>query len=212
MPAYPPPPPPPSVKTKNVYIIAGAAVLITAIITTGVVVVNGQDDAGQANATSTSSPRPDEAITASPVVSVPPIGEEDKPDPVKLTDTVTYRNDVEVSLSGHRRGESGALASPPNTQFVRFRLKIANNSKKVADITGVQINCLYGDDVPGEEIRDHDLGLDGALEMRMRPRLRAGQTVSAVVACELPKSETHLRVEVVPGFLTDPAVFAGEVD
>ncbi|MFG2024103.1 hypothetical protein [Streptomyces sp. NPDC048825] len=104
MPAYPPPPPPPPVKTKNVYVIAGAAVLITAIVTTGVVVVNGQDDAGNANANSTSSPTPGEAITASPVVSVPPIGEEDKPDPVKLTDTVTYRNDVEVSLRPPPRG------------------------------------------------------------------------------------------------------------
>ncbi|MGW5691507.1 hypothetical protein ACWEWX_11250 [Streptomyces asiaticus] len=122
-----------------------------------------------------------------------------------LTDTAKYDGGVEVSLSRFTRGISSEWAAPGNTPYVKFNVTFKNGGDEAADLSGVTLSCQHGD-TPGEEIFDSEHGLDGIPTSHVRP----GRTVTAVVACEMPKAETYLQVEVQPG-LADVTVFSGDI-
>ncbi|MGW7299145.1 hypothetical protein, partial [Streptomyces sp. NPDC054829] len=127
-------------------------------------------------------------------------------DSYALDDTVVYDHDVEVSLSGFSRGVSSDYAAPENTPYVKFTIKVVNNSDSTVDANEMTASCAYGDEGrEGEAI--YDDGLDGLPDTR----ILAGRSLSFAWACELPKKETFLQVEVAPDYDSEEVVFAGDV-
>ncbi|MGW7518919.1 hypothetical protein ACWGJ2_25360 [Streptomyces sp. NPDC054796] len=129
-------------------------------------------------------------------------------DTVGLSETVAYETDTEVSLTGFSRGVSSAYAAPASAAYVRFTVKVVNGGDTMMDLSGMSVACVYGDDgKPGEQIFDSENGLDGTPTAHLRP----GRSMSTPVACELPKDEKYVQVEVSPDFESETAVFAGNV-
>lgn len=204
-PAFPPPAPPPKRNRTNAIIIGSAVAAIAAIVTTGLVIVNARDDDAPASSTASSSPT-DETITAAEEPE--PTPENTEPEVMGLTDGVAYEDGVEVTLSGYKRGTSSAWAAPENTAYVSFTVKIVNKSKSTVDLGTGFVMCYYGDEsTQAEQIFDSERGLEGTPSMR----LRAGRTASAKVACEMPKGEEYLQIELAPSMESAVAIFAGNV-
>jgi hypothetical protein len=123
-----------------------------------------------------------------------------------LDEAVTYPNGIEVSLADFSRGVSSSVAAPSDTPYVKFTVKMTNNTNATVDASAMTLVCQHGDQgMEGEQIFDR--GLSGVPESHVRP----GRSVSAVVACAMPKDETYLQVEVSPTWETDAAVFAGTI-
>lgn len=124
----------------------------------------------------------------------------------KLTDTVQYENDIEVSLAKFARKVSSDVAAPANTSYAAFTVKIVNHSSKTVDVTGMSVNCQSGDEgQEGEGIFDE--GLNGS----PTTRLLAGRTITIPWGCALPKKETHIQIEVSPDIESEAAIFVGSV-
>ncbi|MFF4252273.1 hypothetical protein ACFY1L_13790 [Streptomyces sp. NPDC001663] len=202
MPAYDPPSAPKKSRT-NAIIIGSATAVIAAIIGTGIVVVQARDD-DKPQATAEISAPADDTVTAAVEEEATP--EDTEPAVMGLTDGVSYEDGVELSLSDYKRGTSSAWAAPENTPYVAFTVKIDNKSESVVDIGTGYVMCYYGDDSQESE-QIFDDGLDGLPSMKLRP----GRTAKAKVACEMPKSEEYLQVEVSPSMDDETAIFAGNV-
>lgn len=207
-PHYPPPPagqPPaqsPKKNRTNTIIIGAAAVAIAAIVTTGIVVAGNRDDSSASS--STKSTPSDDTIT--PTVKPEPTPDDTEPEIMGLTDGVAYEDGVEVTLSDYKRGTSSEYAAPGSTPYVSFTVKIDNKSDAVVDIGTGYVMCYYGDESrEAEQIFDE--GLDGLPSMRLRP----GRVAKATVACEMPKGEKYLQIEMAPSMESAVAVFAGNV-
>ena len=126
--------------------------------------------------------------------------------PYALTDTVSYENDVDVSLSKFTRATSNEYAAPANTPYVKFTVKVVNGSSETVDATGLNVNCSYGKDGQTSEAIFDD-GLDGA----PTTKLLAGRSINVPWGCELPKDEQVLQIEVSPDFESEAAIFTGNV-
>lgn len=156
-------------------------------------------------ATKASSP-PAAAATITPAV------EETTPSPtptdstLALTDTATYTSNIEVSLSGFKRGVSSDVAAPANTAYLKFKVKIVNGSGATIDLNEMYVNCQYGDTGQTSD-QIFDDGLDGTPTTHLRP----GRSISALVACALPKGEHYLQVEITPDMQSEAAIFAGDI-
>lgn len=205
MPDFPPPPQPMVKKNHtNAIIIGSAAALIAAVVATGVVVVQSRDDKPDSS-TAAAEPTPtDETITAAEEPEPEP--ENTEPEIMALTDGVEYEDGVEVTLTGYARGTSSEWAAPESTPYVSFTVKIVNKSDKTMDVGTGYVSCYYGDESREGELIFDD-GLDGLPSMK----LRAGRTASAKMACQLPKDEEYLQVEMAPSMESEVAVFAGNV-
>lgn len=205
-PGWPPQPEPPK-KNRTIPVIIGSAVAaIAAIITTGVIVANSRDDTSDTTTAADTAASADDTITAAEEPE--PTPEDTEPEVMGLTDGVTYEDGVEVELSGYTRGTSSAYASPENTPYVTFTVKIVNGSESMVDIGTGYVLCFHGDESrEAEQIFDPERGLEGVPPMRLRP----GRTASAKVACEMPKGEEYLQVELAPSVEAEVAVFAGNV-
>ncbi|MFD6420086.1 hypothetical protein [Streptomyces sp. NPDC060194] len=128
--------------------------------------------------------------------------------PLALTDTATYGNGVEVTLSGFERGTSTDSAAPENTALVRFDLRIVNNSSETVTPSELSVSCAYGaEGRAGEQVFDTAAGLDGPPDTS----LLAGRSVTVPIACTLPPEETFVQIEISPDHDSGTAVFAGEV-
>jgi hypothetical protein len=203
-PPLPPEPPKPAKSRTNLAIIGSAVAVIAAIVATSVVVVNSRDDDSPAAASITPA---DSTVTAA--------AEEPEPEPTAtepkvmgLTDGVAYEDGVEVTLSGYKRGTSSEYAAPASTEYVAFTVKIDNKSEAVVDVGTGFVMCYYGDaSSQSEQIFDSDRNLDSLPTMRLRP----GRKATATVACEMPKKESYLQVELSPSMESQTAIFAGEV-
>ncbi|GAA3783868.1 hypothetical protein GCM10022403_018200 [Streptomyces coacervatus] len=111
-----------------------------------------------------------------------------------------------ISLEKFSRDISSDYAAPENTPYLKFTVRVVNGSDKIVDVTGLTVNCSYGDDgKEGESIFDD--GLDGAPSTR----LLADRTVTAPWGCALPKNESHVQIEVAPDFESEAAIFTGAV-
>lgn len=151
----------------------------------------------------TSKPKTPDA-TVTPATETP-AAEEAEDKAIGLTDTATYQDGIEVSLSGFTRGVSSEYASPENTPYIKFTVKVTNGAKKTLDLNELYIACQYGDEgKEGEEIFDE--GLDGAPMTHLRPT----RSITAPIACELPKAESYVQIEVAPSDESETAIFAGK--
>ncbi len=150
-------------------------------------------------------------VTVTPSVEETPEEEAEETEdasgePFALTDTVTYENDVEVSLSKFTRGVSSDYASPENTPYVKFAVKVVNGSDSTIDTTGLTVSCAYGDEGQTSESIFDD-GLDGA----PMTKLLKGRSITMMWACELPKDETFTQIEVSPDMESEAAIFTGNI-
>jgi hypothetical protein len=185
---------------RRITLAASAAALLLASLT-----ACGSDESP--GATDAAAPVPDATIT--PTVEPEPTQEateEADDQPYGLTDTVTYENGVEVSLSKFSRKVSADYASPENTPYVKFTVKLKNGSTGMIDATSMQVNCQFGDE--GQESESvFEEGLNGSPETR----LLAGRSITVPWGCELPKKETFIQIEVAPDFESQTAIFTGNV-
>lgn len=209
MPGFPPPPPPPPAPVRrgpaNAVVIGSAVAVVAAVVATGVVVAGGGGGEAKPAPTVTVTETVDGA-GAVPGEEPTPTAGETGDDSYGFGDTVAYENDVEVSLSGFARGVSGEYAVPEKTPYATFTIKIVNNSGTTLDASGMTVNCAYGDQGrEGEAI--YDDGFDGLPDTR----ILAGRSLSVPWACELPKGEKFLQVEVAPDLESETAIFTGHV-
>ena len=204
-PDFPPPPPAPK-KPRNWVVIGSAAAVIAAVIGTGVFVVNSRDDSSGTTASESSTPT-DDTVTAA-AEEPEPTPEDTGPEIMALTDSVEYVDGFEMNLADYKRGTSPDYASPENTPYASFTVKVTNGSDAVVDLNSGYISCFYGDESQeGELIFSSDPDLGGLPSMQLRP----GRSASARVACQLPKGEEYLQIELAPYSDAEPAIFAGNV-
>ncbi|ULR51316.1 hypothetical protein [Streptomyces deccanensis] len=225
MPGFGPPmpPKPPGANRTNLIIVGCAVAVVASVIGTGIVVTNDGDGSA--------SPAPTVTVTKTVAAEDADTtgddsgndggdsGEgtdgssEDASDTATdddgvfaLDDEVIYDSDVEVALSGFKRGVSSEYAVPESTPYVKFNIKITNGSDGTVDANELTVNCAYGDQgKEGEAI--YDDGLDGLPDTR----ILAGRSLTVPWACELPKDETFLQVEVSPDYDSEEAIFTGDV-
>ncbi|WP_215456175.1 hypothetical protein [Streptomyces sp. ATCC 21386] len=218
-PMPPQPPKPPSGNRTNLIIVGCAVAVVASVIGTGIVVT----DDGDASA----SPAPTVTVTKTVAAQDADTTGDDSGDDsgegteessdasdtatdddgvFALDDEVIYDSDVEVALSGFKRGVSSDYAVPESTPYVKFNIKITNGSDATVDANEMTVNCAYGDQgKEGEAI--YDDGLNGLPDTR----ILAGRSLTVPWACELPKSETFLQVEVSPDYDSEEAIFTGDV-
>ncbi|MET9896158.1 hypothetical protein ABZZ47_39415 [Streptomyces sp. NPDC006465] len=186
------------------------AALIAMIIAAAALAACGDNTPTRATATVTRT------VTATPATEPPAVTSPPNADPatkpsdgtLALTDTAIYENNVHVSLSGISRAVSSGTASPSNTPYVGFTLKVTNGSSKIMDLSLLSIRCQYGSVAKqGHEIFDSAQGLEGTPSTH----LRAGRSITAKFGCELPRNEKYIQIEVQPSFESRTAIFAGNV-
>lgn len=135
MPGFPPPSPPPAAPKKNrtnLIVIGSAVAVIAAVVTTGVVVVNSRNDNGPSAKATETTPSGDTVTAAE---EPEPSPSDTGPQVFGLTDAASYESNVEVSLSKFTRGVSSEYASPENTPYVKFLVKVKNGSSSTLDTT-----------------------------------------------------------------------------
>ncbi|MFF6781342.1 hypothetical protein [Streptomyces sp. NPDC012510] len=222
MPGYgppmpPQPPKPPGGNRTNLVIVGCAVAVIASVIGTGVV-VSGDGDGSASPAptvtvTKTVTTEGDTTSDGGSGESGESAASEETGDAsadddgvFALDDAVVYETGVEVTLSGFKRGTSNEYASPENTPYAKFTIKIVNESDATVDANEMTVDCAYGDEgKEGEAI--YDDGLDGLPDTR----ILAGRSLTVPWACELPKNETFLQVEVSPDYDSEEAIFTGDV-
>jgi hypothetical protein len=208
MPDFPPPPPPAPKKPRNWVIIGSAAAVIAAVIGTGVFVVNSRDDNDAGTAAAESSTPTDDTVTAAAEEEPSPTPEDTGPQIMSLTDSVEYVDGFVMSLGDYKGGTSSEYSAPESTPYASFTVKVTNGSDAVADLNSGYISCFYGEESrEGELIFSSDPELGGLPSMQLRP----GRSASARVACQLPKGEEYLQIELAPYSDAEPAIFAGNV-
>lgn len=126
---------------------------------------------------------------------------------VGLTDKVTYENGVSVQLGDFARDTSGEYAAPAHTDYVKFTVKLTNGSKKPIDAASLYVQCQYGEKPAheGEHVFDEDL------DMPPTTHVTPGNSISYTVACAMPKDEHRLQIEATPSFISDTALFVGDI-
>lgn len=214
-PVFPPqPPPPPRKGASNAVIIGSAAAVIAAVVVTGIVVVNSRDDDKKPETTSSAEPAAGDDVVADEEEQVEEEPAEESEgagsdaEVAGLDDTVTYDSDVEVKLSKFARGTSSSYGSPENTPYVRFGVRVKNNGKATVDTSAFTASCSYGKDgKPSESIFDTERGLNGGPDTK----LLAGRSITVTWACELPKAEKTIQIEVSPDMESESAIFTGDV-
>ncbi|OQR62825.1 hypothetical protein B6E66_17275 [Streptomyces maremycinicus] len=210
-PQFPPPPPPPPRRSTTVLVAAAAAVVAAVLASAVTVTVTGDDGDGSAEAAPTVTVTETEFAggtdaAAGTDTGDEPAAEETEDGAYTLSDTVVYDNEVEISLSKFSRSVSHDYASPENTPYVKFTIKVVNSSKTTFDATSMTVNCAYGDE--GKEAEAiFDDGLDGTPDTSVL----AGRSLSFAWGCELPKTAKYLQVEVAPDYDSETSIFAGNV-
>ncbi|WP_030678444.1 hypothetical protein [Streptomyces sp. NRRL B-1347] len=212
MPSLPPQPQPPLQKKSrtNAVIIGSAAAVIAAVVGTGVFVVNSRDDDKKSESTRTTESEASDEVFAEDEEPAEdePEPEDDEPQVFGLNDTVTYSNDVAVSLSTFSRGTSSSTAAPESTPYLKFDVQVENGGTSTVDTTAFSVNCAYGEDgKEGELVIDSERGLNGG----PLTRLLAGRSLTVTWACAVPKAERTVQIEVSPDFETETAIFTGDV-
>lgn len=135
-----------------------------------------------------------------------PTPQDTDPQIKKLQERAVYANGTAVSLSDYQRGTSTANASPANTPYVSFTIKIENGSTSAFDVETGYLSCFHGEESQQSE-QIFDERLHGLPDLRLRP----GRTAKATMACEMPKDESYLQIEFTPSSDLPQTVFAGDV-
>ncbi|MFD5001898.1 hypothetical protein ACFWMV_03215 [Streptomyces mutabilis] len=183
-----------------------AAVAAAAVAATLTATVTGDDEAKPAPTVTVTETTVADGADSAADTGADPAPEDDGGDAHGFADTVTYENDVEVNLTGFGRGTSSEYASPEKMPYAEFTIKIVNRSDTTVDASQLTVNCAYGEEGrEGEAI--YDDGFDGLPDTR----ILAGRSLSVPWACELPKDERFLQVEVAPDWDSETAIFTGNV-
>ncbi|MFM9453021.1 hypothetical protein [Streptomyces europaeiscabiei] len=126
------------------------------------------------------------------------------PAPVIVRRTFQYgASVVRASAAVPATSRRKVAASAP---YAKFTIKIVNGSDVTVDANEMTVDCAYGDE--GKEGKGiYDEGLDGLPDTR----ILAGRSLTVPWACEVPRSETFLQVEVSPDYDSEEAVFTGNV-
>lgn len=198
-------PVPPKAGTGKILAIVLSAVVCFLLVAGGcaVLLLNTHDDHDNGpDRTPAAAPGPDGGTTPAA-----PAEEPTHDETAALDEPVTYPNGITIALSGFRRGVSSSIAAPSDTPYVKFTIKMTNDTNATLDASQMTLVCQHGDQgMEGEQVFDR--GLSGVPESHVRP----GRSVTAVVACAMPKDDTYLQVEVSPTWETDAAVFAGKIE
>lgn len=115
---------------SNGVVIGSAAAVIVAVVATGFVVVSSRDDDKKSETTGAASSAASDDVVAGeeePVEGEPLEGPEPEstgPEVAGLNDSVTYSNEVGLSLSKFVRGTSSEYGSPENTPYVKFSVRV----------------------------------------------------------------------------------------
>gem|GEM_PF-3752632 len=205
MPNFPPPPQAPKKSRTNLVIITSAAAVIAAIVGTGIVVVQSRDDGSKPAAAATTS-TPDEDVVTAAAEDPDPEPTDTGPQVFGLTDTAEYDSGVEVTLSDFSRHVSSQYASPENTPYVKFTVKVKNGSTSTIDTTMFTVSCSYGEDGQSSESIFDD-GLDGG----PNTKLLAGRSINVPWGCEMPKGASEIQIEVTADMESEAAIFTGKV-
>ncbi|MEU6916886.1 hypothetical protein [Streptomyces olindensis] len=183
---------------------------LVAIILTGVTVAACGDDTPPSSTktvTETVTATPTDTPTT-PTDDAQTSSEEASDATLTLTESYKYENGVQLSLTDITRAVSSDTASPSNTPYARFNLKVVNETSQILDLGGLTVQCQYGEQgQEGDEIFDSARGLEGAPSTHLRP----GRTITALFGCQLPRDESYLQVEVAPDYDMETAIFAGSV-
>ncbi|MFI8933506.1 hypothetical protein ACIG3E_38300 [Streptomyces sp. NPDC053474] len=211
MPSLPPQHQPTRGKRRtNAVVIGSAAAVIATVVATGVFIVNNRDDEKAETSRTADSATSDDVFADDETPADDKAEREDDDDSqvFGLNDTVTYNNEVAVSLSKFSRGTSSATAAPENTPYLKFDVRVENSGTSTIDTTAFSVHCAYGEDSKeGELVIDSERGLDGGPSTR----LLAGRALTVTWACAVPKPEKAVQIEVSPDFETETAIFTGEV-
>ncbi|MGP3979643.1 hypothetical protein [Streptomyces sp. KR80] len=177
--------------------------LVTAVALAAALTACGDDNGRPPPATETVTSPEETPRQTEPETS--PEAEETGEQTLSLTETATFQDNIQVSLSSFTRAVSSGTASPANTPYARFTIKITNGADRTIDLNVLTLQCLYGDPgMKGDQISDE--GLEGIPTTHLLP----DRSITAQLGCELPRNETYLQIEIAPG-LADPAIFAGTV-
>ncbi|QDQ10279.1 hypothetical protein [Streptomyces spectabilis] len=208
MPSLPPQPQPQRKSRTNAVVIGSAVAVIAAVVATGLFIVNSRDDEKSAATRTADSATSDEVFAGDEEPAEDEREPEDgEPQVFGLYDTVTYNNEVAVSLSKFSRGTSSSTAAPENTPYLKFDVHVRNGGTSTVDTTAFSVNCAYGEDgKEGELVIDSERGLMGGPSTR----LLAGRSLTVTWACAVPKAEKTVQIEVSPGFETETAIFTGD--
>ncbi|MFC8350026.1 hypothetical protein [Streptomyces sp. NPDC057280] len=166
--------------------------------------VQTRDDSGSPSSPSSRSAPSDDTLITRKAQEPTPANTEPK---VRgLQDRAVYESGVEVTLSDYQRGTSSANAAPADTPYVSFTVKIENESESALDAGTGYLMCYSG-----EESQESKQIFDDQLHGLPSIRLRPGRTAKATVACEMPKDENYLQVELTPSTELPKTIFAGNV-
>ncbi|PGH46932.1 hypothetical protein [Streptomyces sp. Ru87] len=190
---------------RTTTITTAAAGILTGLLLTGCGTV------GDAITTKQREPDPTVAApTEDPATEEPAYDDSPAEDPsVGLTAEVEYIDGTKISLDKFARGTSSEWASPASTPYVKFTIKIVNDSEATMDLGSMYVACQYGDaGKEGEQVFDTERGLEGTPTTHLRP----GRSISTVNACELPKDESYVQIEVSAGWDLETAIFVGDVE
>lgn len=206
-PAWPTPQPPKKRTGRTVAIVAASGILGGLVLFGGCAAVldAAVNDATAKKRHASTAPTDDATPPADDAPADEQPAEDTGDDTAALTDKVEYEDNTAVALSKFSRGVSHAYAAPGNTSYARFDITITNGSDHTIDASSLYVECAYGDDgQQGEQIFDDAFTSPST-------HIRPGRTLTIPTACELPKSEHYLQVEVTPNFDSETAVFAGNV-
>jgi hypothetical protein len=124
-------------------------------------------------------------------------------------ETAETESHIKVKLSDFQRGTSSDTAVPSDTDQVKYRVWVTNDSDKPLNLGWLTAGCMYGNPAqPAEEVFDSARGLNGTPSSSLLP----GDTARFALACALPESEKYLRIQIGPNWDDTPAMFAGSVN
>lgn len=138
-----------------------------------------------------------------------PVHQEEEPEGPKslpLEGTAKLGEKASVTLSGVERGTSSSWGAPADTPYVKYTVSVKNLGTKALDPADILWACTYGKQ--GEAAESvYDEGVGDFPEVKTLP----GKSTTFTQACEMPKDETQLQIQIENPWEGDVIVFEGDV-
>lgn len=141
---------------------------------------------------------PTTRVAASPAAASPsPTG----PQIYRLKDTADF-GDITIRLDKLRRGHTGKVGVPEDTDYIRISLTLTNGSTSPFDLSNLLTACVT------EEVYDGTHGLSGAPTVHVLP----DKFLTWDIACAQKKDVHDFQIEISPRRDGDrTAIFSGNV-
>lgn len=111
-----------------------------------------------------------------------------------------------VRISDVSRGVSSEYAAPADTPYAQFKITLKNNGDKAMDPAALMVACAYG-----ESGETSEMVFDGDVGDIPTVKTLPGKSTTFSQACELPKDETELQIQVQSFEPDGTIVFQGDV-